>query len=110
MTNNSTNAPPARNNHRNPSSFGRYRAMIAYRFLLAIVGGYVLSALIAAVMALGFPASVQAPATLSGTMLAFVVYTGVFIWVFMVHSTRKASLGVFIPLALFALIYWLIKN
>lgn len=110
MTHNNTTAPPAPAHRRNPLSPSRYRVMITYRVLLAIVGGYALSALIAAVMALGFPASYQASATLTGTMLAFVIHTGVFIWVFMVHSTRKASLGIVIPLAVFACAYWFLKR
>ena len=79
------------------------------RFLLAIFGGYVLAAFVAMVTGLAFPAQL-ASATLSGTLLAFMVHTGVFIWVFIVHSTRKATLGVLIPTAVFAIAYWFLKK
>lgn len=91
-------------------SLRQYRIMVGYRFLLAIFGGYLLSALVAAVAALAFPASYQASATLAGTLLSFVIYTGVFIWVFIVHSTRKATLGIAIPAIILAVAYWFLKK
>ena len=107
--NNNIAAPAARAERRKPGPSRRYRVMIGYRFLLAIFGGYALSALVAMVTSLSFPEQ-QASATLSGTLLAFCVHTGVFIWVFMVQSTRKATLGVLIPAVIFAIAYWLLKK
>lgn len=83
--------------------------MVGYRFLLAIVGGYLLAALVAVVISLAFPAQL-ASAAMAGTLLAFALHTGVFIFVFMVHSTRKATLGIFIPLIVLALAYWFLKK
>ncbi|MEN0037416.1 MAG: hypothetical protein AAGC78_10115 [Cellvibrio sp.] len=107
--NNNTAVPAPRTPRRKAGPSRRYRVMIAYRFLLAIFGGYALAALVAMVTSLGFPEQ-QASATLSGTLLAFCVHTGVFIWVFMVQSTRKATLGVLIPAIIFAVAYWLLKK
>ncbi|MFV0476759.1 MAG: DUF3649 domain-containing protein [Parahaliea sp.] len=87
----------------------RYRIMIFLRFLLACVGGYILAALTAIVTARLYPAPTPA-AGMSATLLAFCVYCGVFIWVFMVNSTRKAWLGVIIPIAVLALLTLIIKG
>ncbi|UOG18525.1 hypothetical protein [Acinetobacter sp. PK01] len=80
----------------------KYRCMVFYRFVLAIFGGYLLSALTAIVIA---KASIdyQATAAIAATLLAFCIHCAAFIWVFMVHKTLKASLGIFIP----CLVLWL---
>lgn len=87
----------------------KYRLQILYRFVLAIFGGYALSVLTAIVISLGFP-SLQASAVTSGTMLAFIIHCAVFIWVFMVNSVIKASLGVIIPIVIFSIFYQLVKG
>ncbi len=74
----------------------RYRGMIAYRFALALFGGYALASLSAMFIATVF-AQDRMNAALSATLTAFVVHCAVFIWVFMVHKTLKASLGVLLP-------------
>ena len=73
-----------------------YRLMILYRFILALVGGYVLSALSAMVIADIFVEQ-KANAAMSATLIAFCLYCGAFIWVFMVQKTLKASLGIVVP-------------
>ena len=73
-----------------------YRLMISYRFLLAIVGGYALASYVAIVLAKVF-AEQRADAVMSATLIAFCIYCAVFIWVFMVKNTLKASLGVLLP-------------
>ncbi len=84
-----------------------YRLMILYRFVLALVGGYVLSALSAIAIAEVFIQQ-RASAAMSATLIAFCVYCGAFIWVFMVQKTLKASLGIMVPsLVLLLLIKWL---
>lgn len=87
----------------------RYRLHVFYRFILAIFGGYALAILISVVVSLAFP-TVQASAVMSATMLAFIAHCAVFIWTFMVNSVLKASLGVFISVAIFALIYIFLKG
>lgn len=79
-----------------PTNLQLYRCMILYRFLLAGVGGYILSALTAIVIAQSFADHASSAAT-SATMLAFVIHTAAFIWVFMVNKTLQASLGIVIP-------------
>lgn len=86
-----------------------YRLHVLYRFILAIFGGYALAVLISVVVSLAFP-SVQASAVMSATMLAFIAHCGVFIWTFMVNSVVKASLGVFVSIAIFAVIYMFLKG
>lgn len=82
----------------------RYRGMIAYRFALALFGGYALASLSAMFIATVF-AQDRLNAALSATLTAFVVHCAVFIWVFMVNKTLKASLGVLLPcLVLFGLL------
>ena len=84
------------------SSLLKYRCMVLYRFILAIVGGYLLSALTAIVVAKAF-IDYRAAAVMAATLLAFSIHCAAFIWVFMVHKTLKASLGIFIP----CLLLWL---
>lgn len=81
-----------------------YRFMIFYRFLLALIGGYVLASLSAMLIAQGFN-EYRSSAAMSATMLGFCIHTAAFIWVFMVNKTLKASLGIFIPTLLLYLIY-----
>ena len=83
--------------------------MIAYRFALALIGGYILSALSAMVIAQHF-SDHRGSAAMSATLIAFAIWTGVFIWVFMVNKTLKASLGVILPIAVFYILYKLLGN
>lgn len=73
-----------------------YRVMIFYRFLLASVGGYLLAAL-SAILIAQFFADQPVNAAMSATLLAFTIHCAAFIWVFMVNKTLKASLGIIIP-------------
>lgn len=88
----------------------QYRLMIFFRFILAIFGGYALSAVSAMLIAVIFPETVKANAVMSATMLAFIVHCTVFIWVFMVQSTLKAWLGVIIPTVIFYMAYLGLKG
>jgi len=81
---------------KSPSSLFRYRAMIFYRFLVAVFGGYLLASLSALVLAKTF-ADFRVSSVMSATMIAFMIHCAAFIWVFMVNKTLKASLGIFIP-------------
>lgn len=78
----------------------KYRFMVFYRFLLAIVGGYALASLTAMVVAQAF-SEYRAAAVMSATLLAFSMHCAAFIWVFMVHKTLKATLGIILPCLLF---------
>lgn len=81
-----------------------YRFMIFYRFLLALIGGYVLAALSAILIAKGFN-EYRSSAAMTATMLGFCIHTAAFIWVFMVNKTLKASLGIVVPILLLYIIY-----
>lgn len=73
-----------------------YRLMIFYRFVLALLGGYVLATLSAITIAELFIAQ-RANAAMSATLIAFCIQCGAFIWVFMTQKTLKASIGILIP-------------
>ncbi|WP_139851290.1 hypothetical protein [Acinetobacter pullicarnis] len=75
-----------------------YRGMIFYRFCLALFGGYAFASLSAMAIAQLF-INDRVNAVMSATLLAFVLHCAVFIWVFMVNKTLKASLGVLVPCA-----------
>tara|TARA_A100000171_G_scaffold47967_1_gene54760 strand:- start:708 stop:1013 length:306 start_codon:yes stop_codon:yes gene_type:complete len=68
-----------------------YRWEIASRALLAIVGGYAISALYAASFSLVFP-SYKVQAVLGATMFSFTVYCVVVIWAFSARSLARAWL------------------
>lgn len=70
----------------------RYRAGVLSRTVAAIGGGYVLSALVAAALALALPTS-RAEAAMTGTLTAFVVYPVVVMWVFACASALRAWTG-----------------
>lgn len=91
------------------SSILKYRLMIFYRFVLALVGGYVLAMLSAIVIAEYFSEN-RGSAAMSATLIAFTLWTGAFIWVFMVNKTLKASLGIIIPSILLFAIYSFLGN
>ncbi len=85
----------------------RYRCMIAYRCLLALLGGYVFASLTAITIGQIF-AEYRSSAASAATLIGFVVHVAVFIWVFMVQKTRIASLGVLLPcIGLFLLNHYL---
>ncbi len=70
----------------------RYRAGVLSRTVAAIGGGYVLSALVAAALALALPTS-RAEAAMTGTLTAFVVYPVAVMWVFACASALRAWTG-----------------
>ena len=79
-----------------------YRLGVASRALAAIVGGYVLSALVATVSAIYFPGT-RAEAAIFGMLVSFVIYTLAVMWVFAVRSAWRAWIG----LGVAALPLWL---
>lgn len=81
-----------------------YRLMILYRFILALIGGYILSSLSAIVIAQYF-AEYRTSAAMAATLIGFSLHCSAFIWVFMVNSTLKSTLGILIPTALLFVSY-----
>ncbi|WP_410487522.1 hypothetical protein [Acinetobacter sp. SAAs470] len=89
------------------ASLIHYRMMIFYRFALALIGGYILATLSAILIAHYF-ADYRGSAAMSATLIALTLWAGAFIWVFMVHQTLKASLGIIIPSTVLYLMYQLV--
>lgn len=86
-----------------------YRWGVASRAVAAIVGGYWLAALLAAVAAVALPAG-RAEATVTGTLLAFVVYPGAVMWVFATGSAARAWLGLAVPCVALAAALWVLTR
>ena len=102
----STSVPIHSQPKKTVTTLNQYRIMIFYRFVLAFVGGYALSALsaLSAIVIAQYFAEYRASAVMSATLVAFCVYCATFIWIFMVKKTVKATLGIVLPcLILFAL-------
>jgi len=76
----------------------RYRLGVASRAVAAIFGGYAVSGMSSAVLALYMPTS-RAEAALTGTMVAYVVYPCAVMWVFAARSAARAWLGLVVPAA-----------
>jgi hypothetical protein len=77
------------------------------RIVAAILGGYVLAAL-ASVAAIALPMS-KPQAVLTGMLASFLIYAGAVIWVFAVHSAKRAWAGLLLaalPLLLAAAWIW----
>lgn len=78
----------------------RYRWMVASRAVAAIIGGFVLTSLATGVGSLLLPMLSSIPraeAVLISTLLSFVLWTCVALWVFSTRSATGAWLGITIP-------------
>jgi len=84
----------------------RYRGGVAARAVAAIGGGYVLTATASALVALALPLP-RADAVTIATLLSFVVYTCVILWVFATASALRAWIGVLAVSAVLGGILWL---
>lgn len=72
----------------------RYRWAVLCRVLLAVLGGYGVTALACSVLAHGlvnFGAMERAPAVLLATLLSFVLYTVIVLWAFHVRSVLRVA-------------------
>lgn len=82
-----------------------YRLAVASRALAAIVGGYVLTALGTAALAV-FLLMPRAEATLTATMLSFAIYACIVLWAFAIRTAWRAWAGIVLTaLALNALLW-----
>ncbi|MNR77802.1 hypothetical protein D3C72_84850 [compost metagenome] len=89
-----------------PTVSSAYRWMIASRVLAAILGAYILSSLSAAVLALLLPlisGMTRAEGVLIGTLLSFVIYTCIALWVF----CSRSALRVWTSLIAWSVALWL---
>ncbi|MDQ8934533.1 hypothetical protein [Acinetobacter rudis] len=78
----------------------KYRLTVLYRFIIALLGGYVL-ATVSALYVLELCQPVLASTVLAATMLAFVVHVITFMVVFISRSSSYAALLVVVPSAVF---------
>ena len=92
--------------HRGRHSGWRYRANVAIRTLAATVGGYLVAALTAAMLARTLPLP-RVEAVTIGTMLAYLVVPGVAVWAFLARGPWRALAGVVGVAALLALVAWI---
>ncbi|HAF42763.1 MAG TPA: ketohydroxyglutarate aldolase [Sphingobium sp.] len=83
----------------------RYRANIALRILAATVGAYLVTALVAMLLARTLPMS-RVEAVTSGTMIAYLAAPTVTIWAFLARSPWRALAGVALAAGLLALGTW----
>lgn len=90
----------------------RYRWMVASRALAAIVGGFVLTSLITAVLSLLLPritATPKAEAVLIATLISFVLWTCIVLWIFTARSARRVWVGIALPSALLGLALYALR-
>ncbi len=87
----------------------RYRTAVAARALAAIFGGYAVSALWAAALAVMLPA-VRVEAALTATMLALVIYPCAVMWCFATHTVARAIGGLIVFGAIPAVLLMLLKG
>ena len=80
-----------------------YRLGVASRSVAAIVGGYVLAALVTMLLSVSLPMA-RSEAVMTATLLSFAVYTCAVMWVFATRSALRAWLGLLIPAAVIAAI------
>ncbi len=79
-----------------------YRLGVASRAIAAILGGYVVTALATALLAVILP-MVRIDAVLTATLLSFTVYTCAVLWVFAARSAFHAWIGIVLPAAILGL-------
>lgn len=84
----------------------RYRGGVAARAVAAIGGGYVLTAIASALIAVALPLP-RADAVTLATLLSFVVYTCVILWVFATTSALRAWIGVLAASGVLGALLWM---
>lgn len=85
----------------------RYRGGVTARAVAAIGGGYLLTSIGGALIALALPMP-RAEAVSLATLLSIVIYTCVILWVFAASSALRACVGVAAVNAVLGAIVWLI--
>lgn len=68
------------------------------RIVAGFGGGYLLSAVVAVLLARTLPAA-RLDAVLTGAMVGFVVHVLAIVWAFAARTATRACLGIFIPVA-----------
>lgn len=87
-----------------------YRLAVTSRCLAALLGGYLLAAMVGVLLSQWLPLP-KAEAVQIGMMSSFLFYLGAFIWAFATHSAWRAWLGILVPSGVLAaingLMYWM---
>jgi hypothetical protein len=92
------------------SKMTHYRLMVASRILAAVIGGYALTSGLAVLLALLLPVS-KSEATQASTMLSFIIYAVVVLWIFAARSITRVWLTLLATsLPLWLLCWWLIQR
>lgn len=86
----------------------RYRLAVASRALAAIFGGYALTAAAQACLAALLPLP-RADAVIWAMLVAFALYAVAILWVFYARSAARAWLGMVVPAAALAGVFWLVR-
>ncbi len=68
------------------------RWSVASRVLAAVLGGYALTNLVIVTLSLAWPGN-PARAVLGASLLGFLIYAGIVMWVFAVRTAKRAWLG-----------------
>lgn len=88
------------------STSWRYRGAVLSRSVAAIGGGYVLTSIAIALIAVALPLP-RADAVTIATLLSFVVYACAILWVFATASALRAWAGIAGATALLWVVQWL---
>ena len=84
----------------------RHRIDVALRAVAGIGGGYLLSSLCAAALALFLPLA-RAEAVITGTLASFVIYTCAVMWAFAARTAAWAWAGLAAPAVPLGITLWL---
>jgi hypothetical protein len=91
----------------------RYRWMVASRAIAALIGGFLLTSLVTAVLSLLLPlisSTPRAEAVLISTLISFMFWACIALWVFTTRSATRAWLGIAIPSAVLGLALYILRN
>lgn len=92
-----------------PQNVARYRLHVASRIFAAAIGGYALSCAVAVLIALVWPAD-RAQAVQISTVLSFLLYPAIIVWIFAVRRLRTIWLGLVLATVLCSGVDWLLLH
>lgn len=82
-----------------------YRLSVAARALAAVVGGYIVTSQVIAVLALLLPLP-PSEAALAATLLSFAIYAAIVLAVFAIRSIARVWIGMFAAMAILQFVLW----
>lgn len=84
------------------------RWSLVSRVLAAVLGGYVLTSLVIVTLSLAWPGN-PARAVLGASLLGFLIYAGIVIWVFSVRTARRVWWGLLLASGVLGILIVLLK-